>query len=106
MADAKTNQLEYALSLPELRGSEKQVKWARDIRAREIKRLWEYYPEISVARLHQAVTLVTQEGRILRATDAHWWIENRKRRIWAKIAEAFGVEMNPLGFQPYRKKSS
>ena len=91
MADAKTNQYETYFRLPELRGTPKQVKWARSIRVREIGKLREYYPELSPTRIAQAMYLGMPEGKMLRTTDAAWWIDFRGARLWAKLAKDFGL---------------
>ena len=101
---AKIAQIEHLVELPDLRGSDKQRKWAREIRARSIFKFLEDYPSITVARLRQASTLGLPEGRILRSTDAHAWIQARKSRIHMKLAKDFGFETNPFGnFSSYNR---
>ena len=65
--EAAAKELANILELPELRGTEKQIVWAEQIRGNAMK---------------------TMEGKefqkIAKRRTAKWWIENRKKVGWGK----------------------
>lgn len=80
------------LSLPELTGSEKQVKWATSIRNKCLEKVFNnmekaaknnyYQKDINSHIVKKAIKMALdkQNSRIkeiLRRTDAKWWIDNR-----------------------------
>jgi hypothetical protein len=80
---AKTPEIEAAspLTLPALTGSEKQISWARDIRAQFLEKIqgrkikWE---EV----LASETPKVKAEVDKIMTTSAKWWIENRSGTIF------------------------
>lgn len=74
--------------LPSLTGSEKQIKWAEDIRAKWISEIiceirdWEFDADIS-----GKIGLVATE--VEKLTSASWWIDNRKKFELSRVGLKF-----------------
>jgi hypothetical protein len=80
---AKTPEIEAAcpIALPALEGSEKQISWARDIRAQFLEKIlgrkikWD-------AALTSTEPVVVAEIAKLKNSNAKWWIENRDNSVF------------------------
>ena len=82
-----------AVELPSLKGSEKQVSWARKIRAEYVSKWDEVIAQRGVAsdasqveRFRRAIAMLL-EAR----TDASWWIDNRTVPAGQMLAPVFAV---------------
>jgi hypothetical protein len=77
------------LPLPELQGSEKQIAWARKIRAEFINRLWNMNWDMAIEIANNPPPAADdEEGCQLKAEinkffvkSAGWWIENRDEKL-------------------------
>lgn len=78
----RAGMLEEALSLPPLLGTEKQVGWARDIRAEKIEELLtDYADEIDVEVLRSKIRGRKPGSEVFSERAAKWWIDNRGKHL-------------------------
>jgi hypothetical protein len=75
---AKTPEIEAAspITLPALVGSEKQVSWARDIRAQFLEKIQKRKIKWEAVLASEKPEIKTELAKIMN-TSAKWWIENR-----------------------------
>ena len=70
--------LKKTVGLPELTGTEKQIKWAVDIRAQALEK-WEKCKEANIPEDPAPEFVKFVEDEIFAGkTEAKWWIENRE----------------------------
>ena len=59
-----------------MKGTEKQVAWAEDIRAKALDQIRAFYAKSNPGRLEEIDRRTAQLSEIL-PQDAAWWIDNR-----------------------------
>lgn len=59
-----------------MKGTEKQVKWAEDIRSAALDQIRAYYAKSNPGRLEELDRRMAQLSDVL-PQDAAWWIDNR-----------------------------
>lgn len=59
-----------------MKGTEKQVKWAEDIRSAALEQIRAYYAKSNPGRLEELDRRMAQLSDVL-PQDAAWWIDNR-----------------------------
>lgn len=59
-----------------MKGTEKQVKWAEDIRAKALNQIRDFYAKSNPDRLEELDRRMAQLSDVL-PQDAAWWIDNR-----------------------------
>lgn len=77
-------------SFPALEGSEKQIKWAIDIRIQTANALDRILEDFSLVEKKEQQALKTAVKEIMNTASAKWWIENRETGFFTKalIAQA------------------
>ena len=92
---ARVEQAETADNLPELEGSQKQVAWAKDLRAAKL------YGNSGVAYCEKEFADLAEEDQqtcrqaiasIKAQTSAAWWIDNRQADLWELMWAAAGFD--------------
>jgi hypothetical protein len=76
-AAAEAAQTATEQGLPELTGSEKQIKWALSIRAEKLSELAATLAQVTVHNPTTDAMLATAQQRLTAHTASSWWIDNR-----------------------------
>lgn len=71
--------------VPELKGEERQVKRAKNVRSEVLNRVRQALADLLPTARAAAFTAV--QARIARTTNAQWWIDNSSEKSWIALCK-------------------